>query len=89
MLKFKNNGVDLEEMLDKYGVDIIRLFIMFVVLFEKELEWNENGFVGVYRFLIRVWRLVFENLEFVKNVNDEIDYNKFLKEDKILLIKLN
>ena len=89
MSKSKNNGVDPEEMLDKYGADTTRLFIMFAAPPEKELEWNENGLAGAYRFLTRVWRVVFENSELVKNANDEIDYNKLSKEDKTLLIKLN
>ena len=89
MSKSKNNGVDPEEMLDKYGADTTRLFIMFAAPPEKELEWNENGLAGAYRFLTRVWRLVFENSELVKNAHDDIDYDKLSKEDKALLIKLN
>lgn len=50
MSKSKNNGVDPEEMLDKYGADTTRLFIMFAAPPEKELEWNENGLAGAYRF---------------------------------------
>ena len=89
MSKSKNNGVDPEEMLDKYGADTTRLFIMFAAPPEKELEWNENGLAGAYRFLTRVWRLIFENAELVKNAHDDIDYDKLSKEDKALLIKLN
>lgn len=61
MSKSKNNGVDPEEMILKYGADTTRLFIMFAAPPEKELEWNENGLAGAYRFLTRVWRLVLEN----------------------------
>ena len=89
MSKSKNNGVDPEEMMNKYGADTTRLFIMFAAPPEKELEWNENGLAGAYRFLTRVWRLVFENSDLVKNANDDIDYNNLSKEDKALLIKLN
>ena len=71
MSKSKNNGVDPEEMLDKYGADTTRLFIMFAAPPEKELEWNENGLAGAYRFLTRVWRLIFENSELVKNAHDQ------------------
>ena len=87
MSKSKNNGVDPEEMINKYGADTTRLFIMFAAPPEKELEWNENGLAGSYRFLSKIWRLVMEhkeNLEF-----GEIDLNKISKEDKSLLIKLN
>lgn len=87
MSKSKNNGVDPEEIIQKYGVDSARLFIMFAAPPEKELEWNENGLAGAYRFLTRVWRLVLENSD---KINDsEIDYSKISKEDKALIIKLN
>ena len=87
MSKSKNNGVDPEEMINKYGADTTRLFIMFAAPPEKELEWNENGLAGAYRFLSKIWRLVMEhkeNLEF-----GEIDLDKVSREDKALLIKLN
>ncbi len=87
MSKSKNNGVDPEEMITKYGADTTRLFIMFAAPPEKELEWNENGLAGAYRFLTKIWRLVMEhkeNLEF-----GEIDLTKVSRDDKALLIKLN
>lgn len=87
MSKSKNNGVDPEEMITKYGADTTRLFIMFAAPPEKELEWNENGLAGAYRFLTKIWRLVMEhkeNLEF-----GEIDLAKVSRDDKVLLIKLN
>ena len=87
MSKSKNNGVDPEEMITKYGADTTRLFIMFAAPPEKELEWNEHGLAGAYRFLTKIWRLVMEhkeNLEF-----GEIDLTKVSRDDKALLIKLN
>lgn len=87
MSKSKKNGVDPEEMITKYGADTTRLFIMFAAPPEKELEWNENGLAGAYRFLTKIWRLVMEhkeNLEF-----GEIDLTKVSRDDKALLIKLN
>lgn len=88
MSKSKNNGVDPEEIIQKYGADTARLFIMFAAPPEKELEWNENGLAGAYRFLSRVWRIVLENSDKILN-DSEIDYNLISKEDKSLLIKLN
>ena len=87
MSKSKNNGVDPEEIMEKYGADATRLFIMFTAPPEKELEWNENGLAGAYRFLTKIWRLVVEhkeNMEF-----GEIDLNAVSREDKALIIKLN
>lgn len=87
MSKSKNNGVDPEEMIIKYGADTTRLFTMFAAPPEKELEWNENGLVGAYRFLSKVWRLVSENREKIKK--GDIDYYNLSKEDKAIIIKLN
>ncbi|MBC2851080.1 leucine--tRNA ligase [Cetobacterium sp. 8H] len=88
MSKSKNNGVDPEIMITKYGADTTRLFIMFAAPPERELEWNENGLAGAARFLNKVWRLVLENKEYLAN-KDEIDYSKLSKEDKALVRKLH
>ncbi len=57
MSKSKGNVVDTSEIIDRYGADTARLFILFAAPPEKELEWNPNGVEGSYRFLRRVWRL--------------------------------
>jgi leucyl-tRNA synthetase len=58
MSKSKNNGVDPEAMVDKYGADTVRLFSMFAAPPEQSLEWNEAGVEGMSRFLRRFWREV-------------------------------
>jgi leucyl-tRNA synthetase len=58
MSKSKGNGVDPDEMVDIYGADATRLFVMFAAPIEHELVWNEAGIEGAVRFLQRVWRLV-------------------------------
>jgi leucyl-tRNA synthetase len=55
MSKSKNNGVDPQSMVDKYGADTVRLFSMFASPPEQSLEWNEAGVEGCARFLRRVW----------------------------------
>ncbi len=60
MSKSKGNGVDPDEMVEIYGADAARLFIMFAAPIEHELVWNETGIEGGVRFLQRVWRLVFK-----------------------------
>ncbi|MGY0611626.1 MULTISPECIES: leucine--tRNA ligase [unclassified Luteimonas] len=61
MSKSKNNGVDPQSMVDKYGADTVRLFSMFASPPTLSLEWNEAGVEGMSRFLRRVWRLVQEH----------------------------
>ena len=58
MSKSKNNGVDPESMIAKYGADTVRLFSMFAAPPEQSLEWNEAGVEGMARFLRRFWREV-------------------------------
>ena len=60
MSKSKNNGIDPQEMVEKYGADTVRLFMMFASPAEMTLEWQESGVEGAKRFLARVWNLVFE-----------------------------
>ncbi|GAB2620984.1 leucine--tRNA ligase [Novilysobacter erysipheiresistens] len=58
MSKSKNNGVDPQAMVGKYGADTVRLFSMFAAPPEQSLEWNESGVDGMARFLRRFWREV-------------------------------
>ncbi len=60
MSKSLGNVVSPEEIIKKYGADTARLFILFAAPPEKELDWSDAGVEGSYRFLARVWRLVYE-----------------------------
>ena len=55
MSKSKNNGVDPQELIDRYGADTARLFVMFASPPEQTLEWNDAGVEGAHRFLRRLW----------------------------------
>jgi leucyl-tRNA synthetase len=66
MSKSKGNVVDPNALIDKYGADTARLFSLFAAPPEKDLEWNDQGVDGCYRFLNRLWRLVFDNLELLR-----------------------
>jgi len=57
MSKSKGNVVDPDDMIQKYGADALRLYVMFVAPPEKEIEWSDAGLEGIWRFLARVWRL--------------------------------
>ena len=58
--KSKNNGVDPQAIIDTYGADTARLFMMFAAPPEQSLEWNDAAVEGAHRFLRRLWRTVYE-----------------------------
>jgi leucyl-tRNA synthetase len=58
MSKSKNNGVDPQVLIDRYGADTVRLYTMFTSPPEQSLEWNDAGVEGAQRFLKRLWRQV-------------------------------
>ena len=61
MSKSKNNGVDPQSLIEKYGADTARLYTMFTAPPEMSLEWSDSGVEGAQRFLRRLWRLVQEH----------------------------
>ncbi|MEW5838463.1 MAG: leucine--tRNA ligase [Pseudomonadota bacterium] len=62
MSKSKNNGVDPQAMIDRYGADTVRLFMMFAAPPDQMLEWSDSGVEGAHRFLKRLWRMVGEHV---------------------------
>ncbi|HVC37219.1 MAG TPA: leucine--tRNA ligase [Gammaproteobacteria bacterium] len=62
MSKSKANGVDPQPLVDKYGADTVRLFMLFAAPPEQTLEWSETGVEGAHRFLKRLWRAVAEHV---------------------------
>merc|ERR1712138_29616 len=76
MSKSKYNGVDPSLVIDKYGADTARMFILFKAPPEKDLEWDDSDVEGQYRFIQRLWKFVINTLELKKsksrlNIEDE------------------
>lgn len=63
MSKSKGNVVSPEDIVERYGADTARLFILFAAPPERDLEWSDQGVEGCYRFLNRIWRLVTDGVE--------------------------
>jgi leucyl-tRNA synthetase len=57
MSKSKNNGIDPQTLIDRYGADTVRLYTMFTAPPDQSLEWSDEGVEGAHRFLKRVWAL--------------------------------
>ncbi|MCL5292173.1 MAG: leucine--tRNA ligase [Actinobacteria bacterium] len=72
MSKSKGNIVDPMDIINRYGADTARLFILFASPPEKELEWSDRGVEGSFRFLNRVWRLVEENATAIRRPEREM-----------------
>lgn len=72
MSKSKNNGVDPQNLIDRYGADTVRLFAMFASPPDQSLEWKDSGVEGMNRFLKRLWRAVHQSAvsEFVRPTLD-------------------
>ncbi|WP_394388570.1 leucine--tRNA ligase [Shewanella woodyi] len=62
MSKSKNNGIDPQEMVDKYGADTVRLFMMFAAPPELTLEWQESSVEGAHRFIKRLWKVAHDHV---------------------------
>lgn len=75
MSKSKGNVVSPEEIIEEYGADTARMFILFAAPPERDLEWNDQAVEGCYRFLNRVWRLVTENEARVKDCSGDLQIN--------------
>ncbi len=70
MSKSKNNGVDPQQLIDKFGADTARLFVMFASPPEQTLEWNDAGVEGAHRFLRRVWNYAVKNAAAIETAGD-------------------
>ncbi len=73
MSKSKGNVVDPDDIIERYGADTARLFILFSAPPEQDLEWSDQGINGAFRFLNRVWRLV--NFKYEIEIPEELNVN--------------
>jgi len=84
MSKSKGNVISPEEIIAHYGADTARLFILFAAPPERDLEWSDQGVEGAFRFLNRVWRIVGQFADTVKNAPEVYDVKALTKEEKEL-----
>jgi leucyl-tRNA synthetase len=87
MSKSKNNGVDPQALIDQFGADTSRVFMMFAAPPEQSLEWSDTGVEGANRFLKRLWRLVHEHV--TQGTPGTLDVSTLSRDDKALRRKLH
>ena len=87
MSKSKNNGVDPQSLIDQFGADTSRLFMMFAAPPEQSLEWSDAGVEGANRFLRRLWKLVHGHL--AKGTVPALDTAALNADEKALRRKLH
>ncbi|MET0009840.1 MAG: leucine--tRNA ligase [Candidatus Thiodiazotropha sp. 6PLUC4] len=81
MSKSKNNGVDPQTLIDRYGSDTVRLYTMFTSPPDQSLEWSDDGVEGAYRFVKRLWALAETNHDQLSQpLAADIDYDDSQKE---------
>ncbi len=87
MSKSKGNTVDPQSMIDRYGADTVRLFVMFASPPDQSLEWNDDAVAGAHRFLRRLWALFRKRSELIRDAAPVSghDLNTELKEFRTLL----
>ena len=89
MSKSKNNGIDPQEVINKYGADTVRLFIMFTSPPEQTLEWSDAGVEGAHRFVKRVYKIVLDFIEEDKSNLPDIQSVKLNSDQKKLRRELH
>ncbi|KMT55491.1 leucine--tRNA ligase [Pseudomonas fildesensis] len=82
MAKSKNNGVDPQSMIDQFGADTCRLFMMFASPPDMSAEWSDSGVEGSHRFLKRVWRLAHAHVS--QGLPGKLDVAALSDEQKVI-----
>ncbi len=88
MSKSKNNGIDPQTLINEYGADTLRLYVMFASPPEQNLEWSDSAVEGAHRFLNRVWRLASSHID-AGQVQACVSNDGLSKQQKALRLKLH
>ena len=87
MSKSKGNTVDPQGLIEKYGADTVRLFVLFAAPPEHSLEWSDKGVQGAHRFINRIWKLVNKHID--AGLPEDFDVNHSIKDLKLMRSKIH
>ena len=87
MSKSLGNVVDPDDMIEKYGADTVRLFLLFAAPPERDLDWSDQGIDGCFRFLNRLWRFIQKHIDEVKEAKGDFEPDKLSDGAKELVKK--
>ncbi len=87
MSKSKGNTVDPQGLIEKYGADTVRLFVLFAAPPEQSLEWSDQGVQGAHRFINRIWKLVNKHIH--AGLSEDFDVNHSNKDLKLMRSKIH
>ncbi len=89
MSKSKGNTVDPQALIDRFGADTVRLFVMFASPPEQSLEWSDAGVEGAHRFLKRVWNVIHQHLQDTGGKVFQLDTGNLDESQKAMRLKLH
>lgn len=89
MSKSKGNTVDPQGLIERYGADTVRLFIMFASPPEQSLEWSDAGVEGAHRYLKRLWKAVFDHVDAAGAQSTVLNVDALTGEQKSMRLKLH
>ena len=89
MSKSKGNTIDPQDLIDRYGADTVRLFIMFASPPEQSLDWSDSGVEGAYRFLKRLWAAVQQHISAIDGPSAKVDTSTLDEAQKAMRLKLH
>ncbi len=87
MSKSKGNTVDPQGLIEKYGADTVRLFVLFAAPPEQSLEWSDQGVQGAHRFINRIWKLINKHID--AGLPEDIDVDHSVKDLKLMRSKIH
>lgn len=89
MSKSLGNIVDPDDMIARFGADTVRVFMLFAAPVQKDLDWSDEGIEGAFRFLGRLWRLIYDRFERIKNAQVPPDPAAVSEAGKGLRVKVH